>query len=94
MQLAVERYNFLNEATTPSLRFIYLTDEWGRILYQEVIVPAVKDQEGNIIIPEHTETQPILNFQWDGTKEYIPRTKRPEWVVVGLLGQIQEDKKS
>ena len=24
----------------------------------------------------------------DPTKEYIPRLKRPEWVAVGLLGQL------
>ncbi|WP_078430407.1 peptidase G2 autoproteolytic cleavage domain-containing protein [Alkalihalobacterium alkalinitrilicum] len=49
---------------------------------------AVKDNEGNIIVPEYTETQPILNPEWNPKEEYIPRMKRPEWVPVGLLGKL------
>ncbi|MGM0879377.1 MAG: peptidase G2 autoproteolytic cleavage domain-containing protein, partial [Bacillota bacterium] len=29
----------------------FVTDEWGRIQSHEVIVPAVTDKEGNVIIP-------------------------------------------
>lgn len=66
----------------------FTTDEWGRVQYQDVVVPAVKDKEGKIIIPERTEKQHVLNPEWDNTKEYISRLKRPEWAAVGLLGQI------
>jgi autotransporter adhesin len=66
----------------------FITDEWGRIQYHEVVIPAVTDQEGKVIVPESTETHPILNPEWDSKKEYIPRLKRPEWVAVGLLGQL------
>lgn len=66
----------------------FLTDRWGRIQYKEVVIPAVKDKEGNIILPEHNESQPILNPQWDPTKKYTPRMKRPEWVAIGLLGKL------
>ncbi|MEQ8176028.1 MAG: peptidase G2 autoproteolytic cleavage domain-containing protein, partial [Syntrophomonadaceae bacterium] len=66
----------------------YLTDEWGRILKHEVIIPAVVDQDGNTIIPEKSEVQPILNPDYDKTRQYIPRRLRPEWVAVGLIGKI------
>jgi hypothetical protein len=35
-----------------------------------------------------TKTRPKLNPEYDETKEYIPREKRPEWNCVGLLGQL------
>ncbi|MDD3654647.1 MAG: peptidase G2 autoproteolytic cleavage domain-containing protein [Desulfotomaculaceae bacterium] len=66
----------------------YMTDKWGRVQYHDVLVPAVTDKNGKVIIPEDTETQPVLNPDWDNTKEYIPRRKRCEWVAVGLIGQI------
>lgn len=30
-----------------------------------------------------------LNPDWDGDKEYIPRSKRPEWNIVGLVGRLR-----
>ena len=66
----------------------YVADEWGRVQYHDVLVPAVTDKDGKLLIPERIETQPVLNPNWDNTKEYIPRCKRCEWVVVGLMGQI------
>lgn len=65
-----------------------LTDEWGRKKQHEVTVPAMKDREGNVIIPERTEIQPVINPYWNSDEKYIPRIERPEWVSVGLLGQI------
>jgi hypothetical protein len=35
-----------------------------------------------------TKTRPKINPDYDETKEYIPREKRPEWNCVGLLGQL------
>ncbi len=66
----------------------YLTDEWGRIRYHEVEVPAVLDQAGKVLVPARREVQPMLNPGWDAAREYIPRSKRPEWVAVGLLGKL------
>lgn len=66
----------------------YLTDEWGRMLYEEVLVPALHGEDGNILIPEHIEKKPIINPKWDKKQSYIPRQLRQEWVAVGLLGQI------
>jgi hypothetical protein len=66
----------------------YLTTEWGEILYGDAELPSVVDAEGNVIVPQRTERRPILNPQWNSSKEYIPRSERPEWVAVGLLGKL------
>lgn len=67
------------------------TDDWGRIQYHEVKVDATYETingEQVEITPEHTDIVPILNSNWDSTKEYIPREKRPEWSTVGMLGKL------
>ncbi|TKH11177.1 hypothetical protein FC678_12770 [Peribacillus simplex] len=66
----------------------YLTDEWGRKKYHEVTIPAQKDEEGNVIIPERKIMQPIPNPEWNPHEEYTSRVNRPEWVAVGLIGQV------
>ena len=66
----------------------YIRDKWGQIKYKEVVIPEKKDEKGNVIIPEHKEKQPVLNPDWNCKKDYVPRSQRPEWVAVGLLGQI------
>ncbi|WP_459500714.1 peptidase G2 autoproteolytic cleavage domain-containing protein [Bacillus sp. C1] len=66
----------------------YLTDEWGRRKYQEVIIPEQKDREGRIITPDRKIMQPILNPEWKPYEEYISRVTRPEWIAVGLIGQV------
>lgn len=66
----------------------YLTTEWGKILYEDIPIPAVFDADGNVIVPQRTEHRPVLNPKWDSTMEYIPRSERPEWVAVGLMGQL------
>ncbi len=71
----------------------YLTDEWGRILYEDVALPEVIDKKGNVLIPARVESRPMLNPAFDPEKEYLPREHRPEWVKVGLLGMmlVQDD---
>ena len=61
----------------------YVTDDFGRIQYHDVTVPAEIDEDGNIVTEEHSETQPILNPDWNPDREYIPRKDRPEWAAVG-----------
>ncbi|WP_307476598.1 peptidase G2 autoproteolytic cleavage domain-containing protein [Cytobacillus purgationiresistens] len=29
-----------------------------------------------------------MNPEWNAEQEYVPREKRPEWIPVGLIGQI------
>jgi hypothetical protein len=66
----------------------FVLDEWGRRTYHEVMIPGVKDQDGNEIFSERIEIQPIINPEWEPQREYIPRKKRPEWVPVGIIGKI------
>ena len=66
----------------------YQTDAWGAIRYHDVEVPERKDRDGKVIMPAHTETQPVLNPEWNPERAYVPRAKRPEWVLVGLLGKL------
>lgn len=66
----------------------FLTDDFGRIQYHDVTVPAETDEDGNIVTEEHIETQPILNPDWNPNLEYIPRKDRAEWSAVGVLGKL------
>jgi len=66
----------------------YLCDRFDRKIYEDVTIPAVVNDEGEIIIPEHIETQAKINPHWDTSLEYDPRQKRSEWDTVGMLGQI------
>ncbi|GAA3324899.1 hypothetical protein GCM10020331_054610 [Ectobacillus funiculus] len=49
----------------------FQTDEWGRILYHDVIIPALKDEEGNIISPEHTESHPLFKSGMESEKKEV-----------------------
>lgn len=65
----------------------YLKDEFGRVQYREVVIPAkIKDKK--IIIPARKEMHPILNPNYDASKEYVSRALRKEWSPVGLIGQL------
>lgn len=66
----------------------FVTDEWGRVQYHDVVVPPVRDTNGEVRVPERTERQPMINPDWDPAKSYLPRLKRPEWVPVGLVGKL------
>ncbi|WP_431803657.1 peptidase G2 autoproteolytic cleavage domain-containing protein [Halobacillus andaensis] len=66
----------------------YIRDEWGRKQYHEVTIPGERDSQGNIHIPKRTENQVQLNPDWNAEQPYVSRLERPEWVRVGLVGQI------
>ena len=66
----------------------YITDDFGRVQYHDVVVPAEYDEEGNLLIEEHIESQPVLNPEWNPETKYIPRKDRPEWSTVGVIGKL------
>ena len=69
----------------------YVTDEFGRIIYEEVIVPAEYETingEQVLAEEERTEMHPRINPNYSSTKEYIPRSKRKEWAAVGMMGKL------
>lgn len=44
--------------------------------------------ETRVIIPAHTERRQKLNPAYDPNQKYVPRTERPEWAAVGMLGKL------
>ena len=66
----------------------YITDEFGRVQYEYIDVPAVIDDEGNEIEPARQDYVPKINPEWDNTLEYIPREQRPEWSAIGMMGKL------
>ena len=68
--------------------YMFEQDIFGRPIYETVTIPEEKDDDGNIIVEEHTEEQLKVSKQYDNTKPYIARDKRKEWVAVGLLGKL------
>ena len=67
---------------------MWLTDVYGKTLTHMVHHEAELDEEGNILQPACDVEEPITNPDYDPDQEYIPRLERPEWDVVGMLGQI------
>ncbi|MDE7010769.1 MAG: hypothetical protein K2O93_06115 [Oscillospiraceae bacterium] len=67
---------------------MFLTDIFGRPIYEDVDLPAELGPDGEEILPARTERRQKLNPAYDHTKKYLPRTQRPEWDAVGLLGKL------
>lgn len=77
---------------------MYLYDVFGRPLWEDVEVPDVTVEEPDpenpestvtrVIIPAHIEHRQKLNPAYDGSQPYLPRTQRPEWDAVGMLGKL------
>ena len=66
----------------------YITDDWGRVQYQDVLVPAGYDTEGRLLADERVDSHPVLNPEWDGQEIYTPRSDRQEWAAVGMMGKL------
>lgn len=67
---------------------MFLYDIFGRPLWEDAEVPEELAPDGTVLIPAHVEHRQRLNPDYDGTQPYIPRTQRPEWDAVGLLGKL------
>ncbi len=78
---------------------MYITDVYGRVQFHYVDVPAstmttkVKNENGDYVdgeieIPAHQEYLPVINPDYDPEQTYIPRSQRPEWDMVGMLGRL------
>ena len=63
----------------------YERDELGRYVYEDVTLIHNKGTE-----EEYTETLHVkkISANYDPSKTYIPRSDRPEWAPVGLLGKV------
>ena len=75
---------------------MFVLDVYGRPVYEWKDFPAetmeVPDENGGMetveIQPAHREWVQKLNPDYDPAQTYIPRTERPEWAAVGLLGKL------
>ncbi len=77
---------------------MYLYDIFGRPLWEDVEVPdetmEAPDPENpermisHVVIPAHTEHRQKLNPDYDSSQTYVPRSERPEWDAVGMLGKL------
>lgn len=74
---------------------MYLHDEFRRTMYEPAPkIIEILDSEGNPtgeyeeVEGEYEGTRPILNPDYDPTKQYISRFDRAEWSPVGMLGVL------
>ena len=62
-------------------------DEWGRILQEPYV-----DENGDPVLDDdgNQRTKMAVNPEWDEdlTQSYTPRSQRPEWAAVGVMGQV------
>ncbi len=84
-------------SATPSVVGDVYDDQWqgmevrdvfGRTVMEMRDIPADIGQDGEEITPARRELAPKLNPDYDHTIKYQPRTQRPEWAAVGLLGKL------
>jgi hypothetical protein len=69
----------------------YEKDVWGRVIMEDYTyeIPNGIDGNGGIIYKTVTDKKPKLNPNYDPNVIYVTRAQRPEWNVVGLVGQIK-----
>ncbi len=65
-----------------------VSDVFGTPIYEAVEVPSEIDKDGNIIAEAHTEIRPKINPYYDNSQKYKPRSERPEWDAVGMMGKL------
>ena len=60
----------------------YLKDEFGRLIVEpHDCIDDNGEVTGQVMIP-------VINPEYDETKEYISRAKRAEWDAIGMMGKI------
>lgn len=75
---------------------MYLRDVFGRTIMEMQDFPAettqVPREDGTMetveLIPARRELAPVVNPEYDHTVKYLPRTQRPEWDAVGMMGKL------
>lgn len=78
---------------------MYETDIFGRPVFEVVDIPAVTEEVENLLEPGQKFIDVIeeeqkgvkrlkLNPDYDSEQDYVPRSERPEWDAVGMLGKL------
>lgn len=68
----------------------YECDEFGRPVFEEVEVEreVTNEETGETEIVKELVTTKKLSKNYDPNRHYAPRSDRPEWAPVGLLGKV------
>lgn len=67
----------------------WITDEFGRILYEDkVIHHEDKNENDEIETWDETIKAPVVNPDYNPDQEYTKRADRPEWSAVGMMGKL------
>ncbi len=77
---------------------MFLHDFFDRPVWEDAEIPEETVEEANPEDPERTITRVItparierrqkLNPDYDHGQKYVPRSERPEWSAVGMLGVL------
>ena len=59
----------------------YLRDIFNRPLLQHKVYEAEYGEDGNLIRDAYEADEFVLNPDFNPDEEYIPRSKRPEWII-------------
>jgi len=87
--------SIIGNACEDSWNDMYIRDEFDRLQYEDVEVEkeelVLNEETGEIETKTKTVTEKHikLNPDYDPNMEYLPRSERKEWGVVGMLGQIK-----
>ena len=90
IRLANEKDNasVIGDSYADQWAYMYEQDVFGRPIYETVTIPEERDENGDLIVEEHTEEQLKVSSKYDSKKKYIARNERPEWAAIGLLGKL------
>ena len=68
----------------------WITDDFGRIQYEDVVIHHEAEEINGETIPAWDETikAPIVNPDYNPDQKYIKRADRPEWSAVGMMGKL------
>lgn len=67
---------------------MFLTDIFGRPVYETVKVPAEIAPDGTVTAEAYEEIRQKQNPCYDPAQKYMPRSQRPEWAAVGIMGKL------
>ena len=87
--------SIIGNACEDSWNDMYIRDRFDRLMYEDVEVekeePFFNEETGepDVKIIKVVEKHIKLNPNYDNNIEYLPRSQRKEWGIVGMLGQIR-----
>ena len=68
----------------------WITDDFGRIQYEDVVIHHEAEEINGETIPAWDETikAPVVNPDYNPDQKYTKRADRPEWSAVGMMGKL------